>query len=74
MAVAAKMRDLPTDDPLFGPGSIRPDGRKLHPLYVWRVKSPAESRHPWDYFSLVATIPAEAAFKPMGDGDCPLVR
>lgn len=63
--VVAKMKDLPTDDPLFGQGRIRADGRKLHPMYLYQVKSPAESQGPWDLYKLIATIPAEDAFKPM---------
>ena len=67
------MKELPTDDPLFGKGSIRADGRTLHPMYLFEVKSPAESKGPWDYYKLVRTIPAEEAFRPMDQGGCPLV-
>jgi branched-chain amino acid transport system substrate-binding protein len=55
------MKEMPTDDPLFGKGSIRPDGRKIHPAYLFEVKKPSESKYPWDYYKLVATIPAEEA-------------
>jgi branched-chain amino acid transport system substrate-binding protein len=72
-AVVTKMKELPTDDPMFGKGIIRADGRKLHPMYLFEVKSPAESKGPWDYYKLVRTIPAEEAFRPMGQGGCPLV-
>lgn len=73
-AVVAKMKELPTDDPLFGKGSIRADGRKLHPMYVYEVKSPAESTGPWDLYKLLYSVPAEDAFLPMSGGGCPLVK
>jgi branched-chain amino acid transport system substrate-binding protein len=72
--VIAKMKELPTDDPLFGKGTIRVDGRKVHPAYLFEVKKPAESKGPWDYYKLRSTIPAEQAFRPLDQGDCPLVK
>jgi len=72
--VVAKMKEIPTDDPLFGKGTIRADGRKLHPAYLFEVKKPAESKGPWDYYKIRATIPADQAFRPLKDGDCPLVK
>jgi branched-chain amino acid transport system substrate-binding protein len=72
--VIAKMKALPTDDPLFGKGTIRQDGRKIHPMYLFEVKKPSESKSPWDFYKLRATIPAAEAFRPLGQGDCPLVR
>ncbi|HTI48807.1 MAG TPA: ABC transporter substrate-binding protein [Casimicrobiaceae bacterium] len=72
--VIAKMKELPTDDPLFGKGSIRIDGRKIHPAYLFEVKKPSESKGPWDYYKLVATIPANEAFRPLKDGGCSLVK
>jgi branched-chain amino acid transport system substrate-binding protein len=72
--VTQKMKDLPTDDVLFGKGSIRKDGRKLHPAYLFEVKKPSESKGPYDYYKLLATIPAEQAFRPLNEGDCPLVK
>jgi hypothetical protein len=69
-AVVAKMKAMPTDDPLFGKGSIRVDGRKIHPMYLYEVKKPSESSAPWDYQKLVQTIPAEEAFRP-GRGRLP---
>ncbi len=72
--VVAKMKEMPTDDPLFGKGSIRADGRKIHPAYLFEVKKPSESKGPWDYYKLRATIPAEEAFRPLKDGGCPLVK
>jgi branched-chain amino acid transport system substrate-binding protein len=72
-AVVAAMKAMPTDDPLFGKGTIRADGRKIHPLYLFQVKSPAESKGPWDVYKTVSTIPAEQAFRPLREGGCPLV-
>ncbi|MGP0059959.1 MAG: ABC transporter substrate-binding protein [Beijerinckiaceae bacterium] len=73
-AVVAKMKELPTDDPLFGKGYIRPDGRKIHPMYLQQVKTPAESQSKWDVLKVVATVPGEEAFRPLKDGNCPLVN
>ncbi|MCC7327381.1 MAG: ABC transporter substrate-binding protein [Burkholderiales bacterium] len=72
--VVAKMKEMPTDDPLFGKGTIRADGRKIHPAYLFEVKKPSESKGPWDYYKVRATIPADQAFRPMKDGGCPLVK
>jgi branched-chain amino acid transport system substrate-binding protein len=72
--VIAKMKAMPTDDPLFGKGTIRADGRKIHPAYLFEVKKPSESKGPWDYYKLRSTIPAEQAFRPIDQGDCPLVK
>jgi branched-chain amino acid transport system substrate-binding protein len=71
--VIAKMKELPTDDVLFGKGTIRADGRKIHPAYLFEVKKPSESKYPYDYYKLRATIPADQAFRPIDQGDCPLV-
>jgi branched-chain amino acid transport system substrate-binding protein len=73
-AVVDKMKQMPTDDPIFGKGSIRVDGRKIHPVYLYEVKSPAESKKPWDYYKLVREIPANEAFRPLSESDCPLVK
>ncbi|HEY0526481.1 MAG TPA: ABC transporter substrate-binding protein [Stellaceae bacterium] len=73
-AVAAKMKAMPTDDPLFGHGSIRADGRHIHDMYLFQVKAPAESKGPWDYYRTVQTIPAAEAFRPLAQGGCPLVK
>ncbi len=73
-AVVEQMKKMPTDDPLFGKGSIRADGRKLHPAYLVEVKKPSESKGPYDYYKIRATIPADQAFRPMADGGCPLVK
>ena len=71
--VVAKMKEMPTDDPLFGKGYIRADGRKMHPMFLYEVRKPSESRYPWDYYTYKAEIPAEIAFRPMEEGGCPLV-
>ena len=68
------MKAMPTDDPLFGKGTIREDGRKIHPMYLLQVKTPAESKSEWDVFKVVDTIPAEKAFRPLNEGGCPLVK
>jgi branched-chain amino acid transport system substrate-binding protein len=73
-AVAAKMKEMPTDDPLFGKGNIRADGRKIHDLYLFEVKTPAESKYAGDLYRLRATIPAAEAFRPLKEGGCPLVQ
>src|SRR5690348_10704685 len=70
----AEMKKLPTDDPLFGKGKIRADGRKIHPAYLFEVKKPSESKYPYDYYKLRATIPADQAFRPEKEGGCPLVK
>ncbi|RTE92256.1 ABC transporter substrate-binding protein [Bradyrhizobium sp. LVM 105] len=72
--VVAKMKELPTDDPLFGKGPLRQDGRRLIPAYLFEVKKPEESKGAWDYYKLVATIAPEDAAKPLKDSDCPLVK
>jgi branched-chain amino acid transport system substrate-binding protein len=72
--VVAEMKKLPTDDSLFGKGVVRADGRKLHPAYLVEVKKPSESKGPWDYYKILATIPADQAFRPMNEGGCPLVK
>jgi branched-chain amino acid transport system substrate-binding protein len=72
--VVAKMKELPTDDPLFGKGPIRADGRRLIPAYLFEVKKPEESKGPWDYYKQIATIAAEDAAKPLKDSECPLVK
>jgi branched-chain amino acid transport system substrate-binding protein len=71
--VVAKMKEMPTDDLLFGKGSIRVDGRKLHDAYLFEVKKPSESKYPGDDYKVRATIPAAEAFRPLKDGGCPLV-
>jgi branched-chain amino acid transport system substrate-binding protein len=71
--VIAKMKEMPTDDPLFGKGTIRADGRKIHPAYLFEVKKPEESKYPGDDYNLRLTIPADEAFRPLKDDNCPLV-
>jgi branched-chain amino acid transport system substrate-binding protein len=72
--VMASMKATPTSDPLFGEGEVRADGRKIHDMYLFKVKAPEASTGPWDYYELVATIPADKAFRPLADGGCPLVQ
>ncbi|WP_149539773.1 ABC transporter substrate-binding protein [Siccirubricoccus phaeus] len=72
--VVNRMKAMPCDDDCFGPGSIRADGRKIHPAYLFQVKSPQESSGGWDYYKLLQTTPAEEAFRPLSEGGCPLVR
>jgi branched-chain amino acid transport system substrate-binding protein len=72
-AVVAQMKSMPTDDPLFGKGTIRADGRKVHDAYLYEVKAPAESKYPGDFYKLKGTIPAAEAFRPLKEGSCPLV-
>jgi len=72
--VVAKMKELPTDDALFGKGSIREDGRKIHPAYLFEVKKPAESKGPWVYYKLIGTTPGDQAFRPLSESACPLVK
>lgn len=69
-----RMKAMPTDDDAFGQGTIRPDGRKLHPAFLFQVKTAAESRGAWDYYQLLQTTPAEEAFRPMAAGNCAMVR
>jgi branched-chain amino acid transport system substrate-binding protein len=72
--VVAKMKELPTDDPLFGKGPLRIDGRRIIPAYLFEVKKPEESKYAWDYYKLVAKISPEDAAKPLEASDCPLVK
>jgi len=72
-AVVDWMKATPTDDPLFGRGLVRADGRKIHDMHLFEVKSPEEGKHPWDYYKHLRTIPAADAFRPMSEGGCPLV-
>lgn len=72
-AVVAAMKAMPTDDALFGRGSIRADGRVLHDLYLFQVKAPGDSKGPYDYYKRVDVIPGDQAFRPLAQGGCPLV-
>ena len=73
-AAVERMKAIPTDDPLFGRGVVRADGRKIHDFHLFRVKSPAESRYAWDYYERLQTVPGDAAFRSLEAGGCPLVR
>jgi branched-chain amino acid transport system substrate-binding protein len=68
------MKEMPTEDRLFGKGTIRADGRKMHDMYLFEVKKPAESKGPWDYYKVRATISANDAFLPLDRSECPLVK
>ncbi len=72
--VMAQMKATKWDDPVFGKSWIRPDGRKMHDMYLFEVKAPAESKGPWDYYKLLATIPADQAFRPLDQGGCPMIK
>ena len=72
--VMAKMKEMPTDDPLFGKGSIRVNGRKMHPMYLYEVKKPSESKGPWDYYKQIAVLSGEEAFQPLAETGCSLVK
>ena len=72
--VSAKMREMKVNDMFTKDGYVRVDGRFVHDMYLWQVKTPAESKAPWDYLKPVATIPAEQAFQPLSESTCPLVK
>lgn len=74
LKIVEQMKATPTDDILFGKGSIQPNGRKIHPAYLFEVKKPEESKGPWDYYKVVATIPADQAFTPLDKSSCPLLK
>ncbi|WP_420102282.1 ABC transporter substrate-binding protein [Bosea sp. (in: a-proteobacteria)] len=73
-AVVAKMKATPTDDPLFGKGSIEANGRTIHDMYLYEVKKPSESKGPWDYYKLISTIPGKDAFQPVAESGCTLLK
>jgi branched-chain amino acid transport system substrate-binding protein len=73
LKVIAKMKQTPAEDPLFGKSTVRADGRVIHDSYLFEVKTPAESNGPWDYYKLISMTPPGEAFRPMSEGDCPLV-
>jgi branched-chain amino acid transport system substrate-binding protein len=73
-ATVARMKAMPTDDDCFGPGRIREDGRKIHPVYLFEVKQPSESKGEWDLYKLIGTTAADEAFRPLSDNACPLVK
>jgi len=74
LAVIDKMKAMPTDDPLFGKGMVRADGRKIHDMHLFQVKSPAESKQPWDYYTHKRVVPINEAFRPINQGNCPLIK
>lgn len=72
-AVVEQMKAMPTEDKLFGKGAVRKDGRVIHDLYLFEVKSPAESKEPWDYCTLKRIVPAAEGFRPIDKGGCSIV-
>jgi branched-chain amino acid transport system substrate-binding protein len=72
-AVVEAMEAMPTKDPLFGDGQVRKDGRVIHNMYLWQVKSPEQSKGPWDYYTLKGTVPAAQAFRPINQGGCSMI-
>jgi branched-chain amino acid transport system substrate-binding protein len=72
--VVEKMKSMPTDDPLFGKGSIQPNGRTIHSAYLFEVKKPSESKAPWDFYKLVGTVPGDQAFTPLSESKCALLK
>ena len=72
--VVEQMKAMPTHDGLFSDGRVRADGRVIHDVYVFQVKSPEESKYDWDFYKLIDTIPGEKAFRPLNEGGCPLVK
>jgi branched-chain amino acid transport system substrate-binding protein len=73
-AVAKKMREMPVNDFMTKNGKIREDGRLVRDMYLFKVKSPEESKYKFDYYKLLATIPGDEAFKPEEEGGCPLLN
>ena len=73
-AVMKKLKEMPIHDAVFKDGKIRADGRMVHDFYLFQVKSPAESKYPWDYYKLISTIPADQAFQPLSASRCPLIK
>src|SRR5476649_1065430 len=72
--VMAQLKSAPWDDPVFGKNYVRADGRNMYDMYLFEVKKPSESKGPWDYYKLIATIPGEQAFRPLEDGGCPMIK
>ncbi len=72
LAVVGHLKNTAIDDPLFGHVTIRPDGRAIHPMYLFRAKAPAASTGEWDLYERLDTIPAEVAFRPLDQGGCKL--
>src|SRR5271156_1211984 len=72
--VVAKMKSIPTDDPLFGKGEVEPNGRVIHSAYLFEVKKPSESKAPWDFYKLIGTVPGDQAFTPLSESKCALLK
>jgi branched-chain amino acid transport system substrate-binding protein len=74
LAVASKMKEMPINDFFAKNGRIREDGRMVHDMYLAQVKTPAESKYPWDYLNILKVIPGNEAFRPLSESECPLVK
>jgi branched-chain amino acid transport system substrate-binding protein len=72
--VVAQMESAEIEDPLFGPVKVRKDGRAVHTMFVFEVKKPEDSKGRYDYYKLVRTIPADEAFRPIDQGECPMIH
>ena len=73
-ALISRMKAMPTDDDCFGKGKIREDGRKMHPIYLFEAKSPAESKHEWDLYKKIVETPMEEVWRPLSEGGCPFIK
>ena len=73
-ATIARMKQIPTEDPIFGKGRVRQDGRKIHDMFLFEVKDQSDSKYPWDYYRQLADTPAEQAFRPESEGGCAMVK
>jgi branched-chain amino acid transport system substrate-binding protein len=72
--IVKKLRETTLNDAFVKNGKIRPDNRMVHDFYLFQVKSPAESKYPFDYYKLISTIPADQAFQPLSESRCPMVK
>jgi branched-chain amino acid transport system substrate-binding protein len=72
--VIAKMKEIPTEDVVFGKGRLREDGRKIHDMHLFEIKTPEESREPWDCYKTLGTVSGQQAFRPLANGKCPMIR
>jgi branched-chain amino acid transport system substrate-binding protein len=73
-AVMAKMKELRVDDIFTRNGKVREDGLMMHDMYLMEVKQPSESKRPWDYYKVLATLPADKVFPPLEASACPLIK
>jgi branched-chain amino acid transport system substrate-binding protein len=73
-AVMKKLKEMKLNDVFVKNGYIRADGRMVHDFYLFQVKSPGESKAPWDYYKLIATVPGDQAFQPLSLSRCPMIK